>query len=221
MRLSHQAINRARKRLRKDLAMAPASSLFSKGGQAVDIQPPFHFGKVTVNSEVSRGDCEICPIHPADPGGPVTLQINVRSGCNLYFWWSLWDMISKWLCKHTNIGGELRERLSLANFSSLTPPSTSEALVLDLVVSQFTCGVNEQAPLAVATRWASTAVQELDKSFHWGLTDSGCSGKISPCKRHEFGTVFSTGADGCVASLHNYRFSLTRQKQKVTGKHHS
>lgn len=38
-------------------------------------------------------------------------------------------------CKHTNIGREQGETHTPANFSSLTPPSTSEALVFDLVVS--------------------------------------------------------------------------------------
>lgn len=37
--------------------MALVSCFVSKGGQAVDIQPPFHFIKMTLLSEVSRGEC--------------------------------------------------------------------------------------------------------------------------------------------------------------------
>lgn len=164
------AIGRVRERCkRKDLGMAPAWCLFSKGGHVVDIQPPFHLVEMTLLREVSGGECvhlrlwkvrgKSCRIHSAALRGPMTLQINVPRWLSFVFLVAFRSghsgtgCLNGCLCKHTSIGWEQRE--------TLTPPSTPEALGFDLVASQFTCEVDEEAPLAAGTGWARTAVREL------------------------------------------------------------
>lgn len=105
-----------------------------------------------------------------------------------------------------------RDFHSLANLSGPTPPSTP---VGPCIQSLYLC-----APLWMNwPHWllADTEEGRLLKSWadicHWGLKDPACSCWIFQCKRHEFGTIFSTGADGCVVTLHSYSF-----RQKLTGK---